>query len=365
MSIRPDAPSSSGGPRILVLAPPLDRSGGIQQVAKDLLAVLTAGQVRLRTLEYRPGKPAALAQLLFDLRALLAIVTSRPSLVLVLNARYAPIAVAACRLLRRRYVVVAHGREVWGPLPRFRRHVLPGATAVWCVSSFTTARIREVHGLVEERLRPLVLGVEVPDVLAARRETAEPTALFVGRLERAVAYKGVDVLLAAWPTVTDAVPAARLRVVGDGDNRAALAESAPGGVEFLGRVSDDELAELRASSWVSCFPTRVQLEGEPQGEGLGLVALEAMASGMPLVASSVGGLSDIVDPSWVRIVDHADPRDVAAGVIELLQDGATREGLRNNAFAFVSRERNRAAFSRSVADLLGELGLADVVPSPR
>ena len=125
------------------------------------------------------------------------------------------------------------------------------------------------------------------DRIRARRELGlpdAPTVVCVGRLCR---QKGQDVLLAAWPRIVEAVPGARLVLVGDGPDRAALTSAAlkvaaPLGVRFAGAVDDPR--PWYAAADVVAMPSR--------WEGLALVQLEAMASARCVVATDVGGMAE-------------------------------------------------------------------------
>ncbi|HVW32041.1 MAG TPA: glycosyltransferase family 4 protein [Acidimicrobiia bacterium] len=104
--------------------------------------------------------------------------------------------------------------------------------------------------------------------------------LFVGRHEP---RKGLDVLLKAFANLdTDAV----LWVAGEGPETAALAAAAPSNVVWLGRISDEELARRLRTAAVFCAPSL-------HGESFGVVLLEAMAAGTPVVASDIAGYRDV------------------------------------------------------------------------
>jgi glycosyltransferase involved in cell wall biosynthesis len=108
----------------------------------------------------------------------------------------------------------------------------------------------------------------------------QPLLLYVGRLAR---EKSVESL--AW--VMDALPDARLALVGDGPDRKRLERVfAKLPVHFAGFLAGDELAAAFASADVFVMPSTT--------ETLGFVALEAMASGVPVVAADAGGLRDVV-----------------------------------------------------------------------
>jgi phosphatidylinositol alpha-mannosyltransferase len=120
-------------------------------------------------------------------------------------------------------------------------------------------------------------GVEVERFATVQPWPApRPVVFFVGRHEP---RKGLDVLLDAFAGLEDD---ADLWIAGDGPDTKSLRSAGPRNVEWLGRVSDDEKARrLRAAS-VACFPAR-------HGESFGLVLLEAMAAGAPVVATTIPG----------------------------------------------------------------------------
>ncbi|MFO0765090.1 MAG: glycosyltransferase family 4 protein [Patescibacteria group bacterium] len=118
----------------------------------------------------------------------------------------------------------------------------------------------------------------------------DPTILFVGGLDEAHAFKGLSVLFEAFAKLDHA---AHLVIVGDGDKRAEFEEEAREKgivtrVHFMGRVSAEELVPLYRSADVFAFPST------SQAEAFGLVALEAQACGLPVVASDLPGVRTVV-----------------------------------------------------------------------
>jgi phosphatidylinositol alpha-mannosyltransferase len=132
--------------------------------------------------------------------------------------------------------------------------------------------------------------------------------LFVGRHEP---RKGLEVLLKAFSALdTDAV----LWVAGEGPETAALAASAPANVHWLGRISDQELAERLRAAAVFCAPSL-------HGESFGVVLLEAMAAGTPVVASDISGYRDVARQGKEAVlVPGGDPAALAEGLRQVLDD---------------------------------------------
>lgn len=152
----------------------------------------------------------------------------------------------------------------------------------------------------------------------ARRPSDRPTVVCVANLRR---EKGHATLLAAWPEVRRAVPEATLRLVGDGPLRGSLEKmvGAQEGVVLVGAV-DDVWAEL-ARADVFVLPTR--------HEPFGIVVAEAMAAGLPVVVTDVGGVPEFVDDGQQgALVPPDDPSALAAALVDRLRDPerARREG---------------------------------------
>lgn len=148
-----------------------------------------------------------------------------------------------------------------------------------------------------------------------------PNILFVGRLEK---RKGFRHLLRAYRTIKQAIPNARLIVVGafkDKDKapfiRYARATKLRG-VHFVGYVSPEEIARYHRTATVFCAPNT-------GFESFGIVLLEAMAAGLPIVASDIAGFRSVVENNCEAIlVPPGDEQALAQALIDLLKDPARR-----------------------------------------
>lgn len=147
---------------------------------------------------------------------------------------------------------------------------------------------------------------------------------FVGRVDEA--RKGLHVLFDALPLIRRDHPDVRVLVVGPG-----RLDEVPEGVTMLGRVSDADKARALASVDVFAAPNT-------GGESFGIILLEAMASGAPIVASNLDAFSRVlVDGELGRLTKTADPASLASGCSALLSDPAGRDRLRRAARQAVAR----------------------------
>jgi phosphatidyl-myo-inositol alpha-mannosyltransferase len=157
-------------------------------------------------------------------------------------------------------------------------------------------------------------------VPVARWQDGTPNILFVGRHEP---RKGLLDLLKAQRILRRSGSTARLLVVGTGpqerEARRYVATRGLGGVEFLGRVSEAEKAQLFRTADVYCSPAT-------GGESFGIVLLEAMAAGAPIVCSDIHGYKGVVRRGReALLVPPHEPRELAAAIERLLEEPGLRE----------------------------------------
>jgi glycosyltransferase involved in cell wall biosynthesis len=171
-----------------------------------------------------------------------------------------------------------------------------------------------------------------------------PTVVCVGRLCR---QKGQDVLLRAWNDVLDAVPRARLVLVGDGPDRAGLRQLAHPSVQFAGAVTDP-VPWYRAADLV-VLPSR--------WEGMALAPLEALGCGRPVVLTAVGGARESLPSALAArcLVPPDDPGALAGAVAGLLSDPPLRAALGEQGRRHVLSTHDVRHTAERIADLYREL----------
>jgi glycosyltransferase involved in cell wall biosynthesis len=154
------------------------------------------------------------------------------------------------------------------------------------------------------------MGIDVARFAALARAPSYPPIVLVAA--RLVPIKGVDVAVAAMAHVTRA---ARLVIAGEGPERARLAAAPPGRppAELLGQVTTARRDQLLRTASVVVIPSRTLPSGRT--EGTPTIALEALAAGVPVIASAVGGLREL---AAVQLVPPDDPQALGAAINRVL-----------------------------------------------
>ncbi|MGP3921603.1 glycosyltransferase family 4 protein [Streptomyces sp. 8N616] len=266
----------------------------------------------------------------------------------------APLGLMAPALRRagaRRLVATTHGHEAgWAQLPGSRqllRRIGEGTDTITYLGEYTRSRIaaaltpqaagRMVQlppGVDEKAFHP---GSGGDEVRAGLGLADRPVVVCVSRL---VPRKGQDTLIQAMPRILAAVPDAVLLIVGGGPYRRdleklAAATGVAGSVRFTGAVPWEELPAHFGAGDVFAMPCRTR-RGGLDVEGLGIVYLEASATGLPVVAGDSGGAPDAVldgETGWVVPGRSAD--DAAERIVALLQDPGLRRRMGERGRAWV------------------------------
>lgn len=266
-------------------------------------------------------------------------------------------------------ITTIHGSDMYGlkfPLLRLLNAKVIKYSDVCTANSKATARVAcETYGTKNIEIIPV--GVDdtfffkrTRNADAIKRELGIDgrVVLFIGRL---IDLKGVDYLIKATPEVLKRCPDINVLLVGSGPQKEYLMNlSKDLGVEnrvvFIDKVPQDEILKFYAIASVFVLPSIVNARGET--EGLGVVLLEAMASGVPVIGSNVGGIPDIItDGETGLLARQKDHNDLAKKIVILLSDEELRKNVTENALRCVKRnfswEVIADRFVRIYEDLIG------------
>lgn len=231
----------------------------------------------------------------------------------------------------RPYAAWVHGTEIWYNLHPAREAALRGATRIIANSAFCLQRFSERHWEIPNAV-VCNLGTEddaPPERMASFN--GRPRVLILGTMSPDCLYKGHEELIAAWPAVISAVPEAELVIAGGGAARGtieAIASRSPAAasIRFTGFVSEDGLQDLWVNSTVFAMPS--------SNEGFGLVYVEAMRHGLPVIASLQDAGQEINQNGITGYnINQNDKAALTERLIELLsdRDAARRMGAAGHA----------------------------------
>ncbi|MFD9604257.1 glycosyltransferase family 4 protein [Streptomyces sp. NPDC059970] len=353
------------------------RPGGIQAFLHNMALRLDPGQIVVYTSTWKRSPEGIAATAAFDAEQPFTVVRDRTTMLLptprvtrravqllrvhgctsVWFGAAAPLGLMAPALRRagaRRLVATTHGHEAgWAQLPAARQllgRIGETTDTITYLGEYTRSRIATtLSPEAVDRMVQLPPGVDEKtfhpdsggDLIRARLGLSDrPVVVCVSRL---VPRKGQDTLILAMPAILAQVPDAVLLIVGGGPyakELKRLAEETGVGesVRFTGPVPWDELPAHCGAGDVFAMPCRTR-RGGLDVEGLGIVFLEASATGLPVVAGDSGGAPDAVldgETGWV--VRGGSVEESADRIVTLLRDPELRQRMGERGRAWVEEK---------------------------
>jgi len=370
--------------RVLVITPSLADVGGIQRYSVTLIRALQdlLGNNQVRCLELAApkhkitGRLSAVSKLWFLCVAVCG-ATFRPNLIVCTHLSLGPVGWLLSTTIRRPFWIVAHGIEAWVSLPYWKRAALKSADRVIVTGAFGRQQLITRQGIPSERLLTLPCTVDENLLIPHSKHDRDnwfgdrSLILTVARMSAREQYKGHDVVLRALPLVLRNVPDTLYVVVGDGDDRQRLQAltmeiGVSENVHFTGPIDDSELADLYRRSDVFALPARTVIdERDSKGEGFGIVFLEAMAFGKPVIGPNCGAPAEFIQHGKNGlVVDAESPESVAEALVQVLQDKENAAEMGEAGRALVEQQFSYRAFRDQLKQALASNGNVVVTTTP-
>jgi glycosyltransferase involved in cell wall biosynthesis len=248
----------------------------------------------------------------------------------------------------------------WANYPLFRHQLAREGDLFLCSSSFIRDRVLAM-GFPEARTRVHYLGEDYRAIEPRRPEEETRTILHVARL---VEIKGTKYLIRAFAELSRGHQDVQLVIIGDGPKRASLQALARAlglekRVQFLGARPHEEVLAWMRKALVVVLPSILTRSGRT--EGLGMVLLEAAATGVPVIGSRIGGIPEaVVDGQTGILVPDRDSSTLALRMMSLLEDPTLRRRMGEEGRALVERQFDLHAQIQVLEDLYD-----GVVENPR
>jgi glycosyltransferase involved in cell wall biosynthesis len=333
-------------------------------IKNDLPADITAKEALYNIKTYGHW-PLQLRAARFAMECLRHAWREQPEMIVSTHLNFGPIARIAQQSFGTPYVLVAHGIDAWQITKASRRRALQQANLVLAVSNYTRESLIKKAGLDADRVRIL------PNTFAAERFTIAPkplqllqrynlrpdtpVILTVCRLAKTECYKGYDRIIRALPEILRSVPDTRYLLVGEGEDRQRIEKiiaeiGVQNAVILAGFVPDKELVWHYNLCDIFAMPSKA--------EGFGIVYLEALACGKPVLAGNKDGSRDaLADGELGVLVDPDNTTEIAEAIIRVLRREHSHtkifypELLRRRVIELFGFE----AFKRTVVEELGSL----------
>ena len=266
-----------------------------------------------------------LGRLRLGITLLWLLLKKQPKQVFCGHINLAPLVQILCVPLGIPYTVLTYGKEVWEPLPNKYQQALKQATKILTISRYSRDRCCESNHLDPEKFQLLpcmvdgdkfIPGLLPVDLIEGYNLQRAKILMTVARLWSGDPYKGVDVTIRSLPIILQSFSEVKYLIIGQGDDQTRLAKLAQDlgvgeKVIFAGFVPTEDLVKYYQVADAYVMPSQ---------EGFGIVYLEAMACGLPVLSGDGDGSADpLQDGKLGWRVPHRDPEAVANACIEMLK----------------------------------------------
>ncbi|HRK61103.1 MAG TPA: glycosyltransferase [Candidatus Omnitrophota bacterium] len=320
--------------QIHIWVPELNQTGGIQAFSRFLIKAMRKsfdGEVHVFSKKDKTSPviaelqgcswsafgetPSTFQTIIFSFNILFAAFLRHPQLIIVTHAHFAVIALILKKILKQKYLVIAHGVEVWNINNWLLKKAIRNADKVLAVSNFTKQRLISQNlafdgGITifpntfdETRFCIGMSEKKIFEKYGIRNQ--DQILLTVCRLVQSEFKKGYDLVLRAMVELSKQLPDLKYVIIGDGEDRCHLDRTIKNlhlseRVILAGRVSDEELPKYYKSANIFVMPS--------EREGFGIVYLEALACGLPVIAARCAGAVDALMGG--ELGDLIEPGDV-------------------------------------------------------
>lgn len=345
-----------------------EREGGIQSYVKDIFRAynklkepLQAEVFLLRDgsecenpfesehlkFHYFKNQSPKLGRVKMAAALLKCLLQQRPQQVFCGHINLAVLIQTLCQPLGIPYTVLTYGKEVWEPLKSVERRALTSASGIWTISRYSRDRACAANNINPNIVQMLPCAIDgdkftpgdkQPELIEKYGLTGAKVLMTVARLWSGDIYKGVDVTIRALPQIAQVFGEVKYLVIGRGDDQPRLAQLAldlgvSSQVVFAGFVPTSQLIEHYRLADAYIMPSQ---------EGFGIVYLEAMACGVPVLSGDDDGSADpLQDGKLGWRVPHRNSDAVAHACLEILKGNDQRcdgEWLREQAIAIFGME---------------------------
>jgi glycosyltransferase involved in cell wall biosynthesis len=291
----------------------------------------------------------------------------RPSFIVCGHINLSFVCLIICRIFKLKYALFTHGTDVWYIKSKFKLKALMCAHRIISVSHYTASNIKRQ---IPQRLKEIIIlpnsvdilkfapGEKPKSLITKYNLDGYKVILTIARLDFVDQAKGYDKVIAALPKVMEKIPKVKYVLAGDGNDISRVKRSVVNlglndHVIFTGFISDEELSAYYNLCDVFVMPSKQ--------EGFGIVFLEALACGKPVIAGNRDGSKEaLLDGKLGVLVDPDNINEIAEAIINILLKNAPTQFLNADYLRdMVINNFGFEKFSKKVKELFENYFLCD------
>ncbi len=310
--------------RILFLTTNLSEGYGIVNYNKNLLKVLADAGVKLSVIELR--KSTVFYKIIFSLASFFNGIVLRPDVIFCAHINFSPLVYFLKKISGRKYVVFTHGTDAWNIKNNYQKLALREAKAVISVSRYTAGKIGKQIPRIKNKIFLLPNAVDGTVFFPKNKSDGlvlkhgllgKKVILTISRLSLREGYKGYDKIIQALPAIIKEVPDVVYILAGSGDDIGRVRSMVKrldleDNVILPGFIPDEDMVDYYNLCDVFVMPSK--------GEGFGIVFLEALACGKPVIAGNRDGSRDaLLDGELGILIDPDSVEEIKKAIVNVLK----------------------------------------------
>lgn len=314
---------------ILFLTSKLNKTGGIQEYNKNLLNALDNLNHDVKIIQLE--KSAIFQKIIFSIKTFLNALIKKPDLIFCTHVNFSPLCSFIKKIFKIKYFVFTHGIEVWNIKDKRKNQGLLNADIVTTVSRFSRKKLKQsVSELSEVKLLPNMIDgnrfkiKDTPKELIEKYNLENKKIIFtISRLSKGEEDKGYDKVIKAMPKVLEEIPEAVYILGGKGNDIERIRNlidnlGLKNNVILPGFISNKMLTDYYNLADVFIMPSKK--------EGFGIVFLEALACGTPVIAGNQDGSVDpLQDGSVGTLINPDNIENIANSTISVLSGNVDKK----------------------------------------
>lgn len=310
--------------KILFLTSNLSKIGGIQKYNRNLLKVLEENKENILAIELKESNSKEKIGFIFKI--IKQLFKFKPDIIFCSHINFAPVCYLFKKIFNKNYLIFTHGIEVWDVGNNFKIKALKEARMIITVSNFTKEKIIQKLPGIQNKIFMLPNSVD-SEVFKPKKKplnlmqkynlTDEKMIFTITRMLKSEGYKGYDKVIEALPKIIEKIPKLKYFLVGSGDDVPRIKKiindlNLNNYVIMPGFVLDNDLADYYNLADIFVMPSK--------GEGFGIVFLEALACGKPVIAGNIDGSKDaILNGELGVLVNPDDTNEISETITKILK----------------------------------------------